>query len=52
MSNLENTTLGKYDIVREIGRGNMATVYLAKDPFADREVAINAGGGAARHSQG
>ena len=40
MPSLENTTLGKYDIVREIGRGNMATVYLGKDPFADREVAI------------
>ena len=40
MPSLENTTLGKYDIVREIGRGNMATVYLGQDPFADREVAI------------
>ena len=36
MSSLENTTLGKYDILREIGQGNMATVYLAQDPFSDR----------------
>jgi eukaryotic-like serine/threonine-protein kinase len=32
--------LGKYPIVREIGSGATSRVYLARDPFADREVAI------------
>ncbi len=32
--------IGKYEIVREIGRGSMGTVYQAHDPFAGREVAI------------
>jgi len=32
--------LGKYPIVREIGHGATSRVYLARDPFADREVAI------------
>lgn len=32
--------LGKYELVREIGRGSMARVYLARDPFALRDVAI------------
>jgi serine/threonine protein kinase len=32
--------LGKYPILREIGRGATSHVYLARDPFADREVAI------------
>jgi eukaryotic-like serine/threonine-protein kinase len=31
---------GRYEIVRELGRGGMATVYLAKDLKHDREVAI------------
>ena len=39
-SNLENETLGKFDIIREIGRGNMATVYLGHDSFSARDVAI------------
>ena len=33
-------TIGKYSVAGELGRGAMATVYLARDPFADREVAI------------
>jgi serine/threonine protein kinase len=33
-------TIGKYPIVREIGSGATSRVYLARDPFADREVAI------------
>ena len=37
---LEDQTLGKYQILRKIGEGNMALVYLAKDPFIDRLVAI------------
>ena len=32
--------LGKYSIIREIGRGATSQVFLARDPFADREVAI------------
>ena len=32
--------LGKYPIIREIGRGATSRVFLARDPFADREVAI------------
>ncbi len=32
--------IGRYEIIREIGRGGMATVYLAVDPRIKREVAI------------
>ncbi|HEV2110591.1 MAG TPA: serine/threonine-protein kinase, partial [Gammaproteobacteria bacterium] len=32
--------LGKYIIGRELGRGASGVVYLAKDPFANRDVAI------------
>jgi serine/threonine protein kinase len=32
--------IGKYEIVREVGRGSMGTVYAAHDPFSDRPVAI------------
>ena len=31
---------GRYHIVREIGRGGMATVYLAEDPKHGRQVAV------------
>ncbi|MGB7537676.1 MAG: serine/threonine-protein kinase [Anaerolineales bacterium] len=34
------TKIGRYEILREIGRGGMATVYLARDPNFQREVAI------------
>ena len=33
-------TIGKYPVTREIGSGATSRVYLARDPFADREVAI------------
>lgn len=33
-------TIGKYDVIREIGRGNMATVHLARDAFYQRDVAL------------
>lgn len=33
-------TIGRYQVLGEIGRGGMATVYRAYDPEADREVAI------------
>jgi serine/threonine protein kinase len=32
--------LGKYEIVRHVGSGSMASVYLGHDPFIDRQVAI------------
>lgn len=32
--------VGKYTLVRELGRGATATVFLARDPFSGREVAI------------
>jgi len=37
---LEGQSLGKYQILKIIGKGNMATVYLGQDPFVDRPVAI------------
>ena len=32
--------LGKYEVLQEISRGSMGTVYLGYDPFVDRTVAI------------
>tara|TARA_R110002074_G_scaffold49712_1_gene126821 strand:- start:81210 stop:82487 length:1278 start_codon:yes stop_codon:yes gene_type:complete len=32
--------VGKYEILEELGRGSMAVVYSAHDPFTDRNVAI------------
>jgi serine/threonine-protein kinase len=37
---LVQATLGDYDILAELGRGGMATVYLAHDLALDRRVAI------------
>jgi len=34
--------IGKYEVIRKIGEGATATVYLARDPFAERNVAIKA----------
>jgi eukaryotic-like serine/threonine-protein kinase len=33
-------SIGKYQIIRELGRGATGRVYLAIDPFGDRQVAI------------
>ena len=33
-------TFGRYEILREIGRGSMGTVYLARDPKINRDVAV------------
>ncbi|MGD2140088.1 MAG: protein kinase [Burkholderiales bacterium] len=32
--------IGKYEVVRELGKGATSVVYLASDPFASRDVAI------------
>ncbi|NNF38958.1 MAG: serine/threonine-protein kinase [Gemmatimonadetes bacterium] len=37
---LEAALEGRYDIEREVGRGGMATVYLAEDVKHDRQVAL------------
>ena len=34
--------IGKYEVIRKIGEGATAMVYLARDPFAERNVAIKA----------
>ena len=33
-------TIGRYQVVRLIGRGGMGEVYLARDPVLDRDVAV------------
>src|SRR5262245_56886092 len=40
MDALMAATLGEYEILAELGRGGMATVYLAHDISLDRKVAI------------
>ncbi len=40
MDVLDKKTLGKYDVVREIGKGGMAKVYFGRDPINHRDVAI------------
>jgi serine/threonine protein kinase len=32
--------LGKYELIRKLGEGASSTVYLARDPFAQRDVAV------------
>ena len=32
--------LGKYEIIRELGRGSMGVVYEGHDPFTDHRVAL------------
>ena len=32
--------IGKYEVIRILGKGATAVVYLARDPDAQREVAI------------
>ena len=40
VAQLKQATLGEYEIYGELGRGGMATVYLAHDISLDRKVAI------------
>ncbi|MDO8501476.1 MAG: hypothetical protein Q7S20_06510 [Gemmatimonadaceae bacterium] len=40
LEQLEKALSGKYQVERELGRGGMATVYLAHDLKHDREVAL------------
>jgi alpha-tubulin suppressor-like RCC1 family protein/uncharacterized protein YjdB len=40
LAQLKKATLGEYEIYGELGRGGMATVYLAHDVALDRKVAI------------
>ncbi|HEY4579440.1 MAG TPA: serine/threonine-protein kinase, partial [Candidatus Acidoferrales bacterium] len=34
------TTLGRYEVIKELGKGAMGTVFLGKDPKINRQVAI------------
>lgn len=38
----EMPRIGKYEIIKELGRGATSVVYKAYDPFQDREVAVKA----------
>lgn len=40
MSDAPPESLGKYQVIEEIDRGSMGTVYLGHDPYIDRPVAI------------
>jgi serine/threonine protein kinase len=33
-------SIGRYSVIRQVGRGGMGSVYLAEDPFIERKVAI------------
>lgn len=37
---MDRATIGRYDVIAELGRGGFATVYRARDPMLDREVAV------------
>jgi hypothetical protein len=40
MATAEPETIGKYELLHQIGSGSMGRVYLANDPFTQRKVAI------------
>ena len=40
VGDLAKPTLGRYEVLRELGKGAMGVVYLGKDPKINREVAI------------
>ena len=35
-----NPKIGRYEIIRSVGRGSQGAVYLARDPTLDRFVAV------------
>jgi len=37
---MSDASVGRYEIINELGIGGMATVYLARDPYMKREVAV------------
>ena len=37
---VEGRRVGRYELIRQIGRGGMAIVYLARQETLDREVAL------------
>lgn len=37
---MTDASFGRYQLIREIGRGGMATVFLARDPQLDADVAV------------
>ncbi len=40
MSSKDKQTIGRYELVRSLGRGSQGTVYLAVDPKLERRVAV------------
>jgi len=40
VGDLAKPTLGRYEVIKELGKGAMGVVYLGKDPKINREVAI------------
>src|SRR5512134_3712632 len=32
--------IGRYEVIQELGQGGMAMVYLARDPYIKRQVAV------------
>jgi serine/threonine-protein kinase len=52
MEQLREATLGEYEIYGELGRGGMATVYLAHEIALDRKVAIKVMSPALVHGEG
>ena len=40
LDRVKKALAGQYEVVREVGRGGMATVYLARDAKHDRQVAV------------